>query len=414
MLPTNPPTAPRARHGLMRRLGRQLAAAALLGCAAMASALAQGDWPAKPIRFIVGFPPGSSPDVVARALSPGLTQALRQPVVVENRAGVTGMIAAEAVARAPNDGYTFLVTSGSSMSISVHTLPRVPINPDKELVPVAAAARIELFLVSDARQGFRNFSEFMAFAKANPGKLTYGSPGTGSAPHVATEMLRAQSGINVVHVPYRGASPALQDLLGGTTQFLFDPGIALEHVRAGRLRLLAVGSTKRSPLFPDTPTIQELGLDDALNAAFGLTAVHIPYRGAAPALQDLLGGSVDVLFDPGIAFEHVRAGRLHLLAVASNERSPLFPDAPTLRELGVKDFDGGTTHGLYGPAGTPPPVVARLNAEINRLLKTAPVAAGIQAQGAEPTPMAPAAFAAQIQRDSERYGAVVKARGIKE
>ncbi|OJV68438.1 MULTISPECIES: tripartite tricarboxylate transporter substrate binding protein [unclassified Hydrogenophaga] len=339
MTPIHSPATPRARHGLMRRLGRQLAAAALLGCATMASALAQGDWPAKPIRFIVGFPPGSSPDVVARALSPGLTQALRQPVVVENRAGVTGMIAAEAVARAPNDGYTFLVTSGSAMSISVHTLPRVPINPDKDLVPVAAAARIELFLVSDARQPFGNFREFMAYAKANPGKLTYGSPGTGSAPHVATEMLRAQSGINVVHVPYRGASPALQDLLGGTTQFLFDPGIALEHVRAGRLRLLAVGSTKRSPLFPDTPTIQELGM---------------------------------------------------------------------------ADFDAGTTHGIYAAAGTPPATVNRLNAEINKLLAQPQVAQQFTAIGAEATPMSAAEFGALIRRDSARYGAIVRERGIKE
>ena len=332
-------TSPPPRSRVSTWIGRLAVCAALLPGANAASANTPADWPGKPIRLIVGFPPGSSPDVIARALVPGLTEALRQPVVVENRAGVTGMIAAEAVARAPNDGYTFLVTSGSSMSISVHTLPRVPINPDKDLVPVAAAARIELFLVSDARQPFGNFREFMAYAKANPGKLTYGSPGTGSAPHVATEMLRAQSGINVVHVPYRGASPALQDLLGGITQFLFDPGIALEHVRAGRLRLLAVGSTKRSPLFPDTPTIQELGL---------------------------------------------------------------------------ADFDAGTTHGVYAAAGTPPAIVNRMNAEINKLLASAAVAQQIRALGAEATPMSPADFGAQIRRDSERYGAIVKARGIKE
>lgn len=330
---------PGAWTRLAHRLGQSTVLAAALWAGATAPAAAQADWPAKPIRFIVGFPPGSSPDVAARALAPGLIQALGQPVVVENRSGVTGMLAAEAVARAPNDGYTFLVTSGSSMSISIHTLPRVPINPEKDLMPVAAVARIELFLVSDARQSFRNFQELLAYAKAHPGKLTYGSPGTGSAPHVATEMLRAQSGINVVHAPYRGASPALQDLLGGTTQFLFDPGIALEHVRGGRLRLLAVGSTKRSPLFPDTPTV---------------------------------------------------------------------------RELGLADFDAGTTHGIYAPAGTPTAIVNRMNAEINKLLAQPQVAQQFTAIGAEATPMSPAQFGALIQRDSARYGAIVRERGIKE
>nr|WP_015585979.1 tripartite tricarboxylate transporter substrate binding protein [Comamonas sp. 7D-2]AFV28964.1 BhbB [Comamonas sp. 7D-2]AGJ70627.1 BhbB [Comamonas sp. 7D-2]AKZ66508.1 BhbB3 [Delftia sp. EOB-17] len=330
-------TTTRTWNRLARRACHALAAA--VWAVAATPAVAQADWPNKPIRFIVGFPPGSSPDVAARALQPGLTQALGTPVVVENRAGVTGMIAAEAVARSPNDGYTFLVTSGSAMSISIHTLPRVPINPDKDLTPVAAAARVELFLVADARQGFRNLQDLLTYAKANPGKLTYGSPGNGSAPHVATEMLRAQSGLNALHVPYRGASPALQDLLGGNVQFLFDPGIALEHVRSGKLRLLAVGSTQRSPLFPDTPTI---------------------------------------------------------------------------RELGFADFDAGTTHGVYAPAGTPKAIVDRMNAEINKLLVQPQVAQQFEALGAQATPMTPAEFAAVIRRDSARYGAIVRERGIKE
>jgi tripartite-type tricarboxylate transporter receptor subunit TctC len=333
-------TSPRPhRSRLSTWIGRLAVCAALLPGAHAASANTPADWPSKPIRLIVGFPPGSSPDVIARALVPGLTEALRQPVVVENKSGVTGMIAAEAVARAPNDGYTFLVTSGSAMSISVHTLPRLPIQPDKDLMPVAAAARIELFLVSDARLGFNDFQGFLTYAKAHPGKLSYATPGNGSAPHVAAEMLKEQAGIRAEHVPYRGSSPALQDLLGGVVQFAFDPGIALEHIRAGRLHLLAVGTTKRSPLFPATPTIQEQGL----------------------------------------------AG-----------------------------FDAGTTHGVYAPAGTSAAIVARMNAEINKLLASAAVAQQIRALGAEATPMTPADFGAQIRRDSERYGAIVKARGIKE
>jgi tripartite-type tricarboxylate transporter receptor subunit TctC len=307
---------------------------------ASSTAFAQGaGWPGKPVRIIVGFPPGGGPDVIARSLVTGLSEALGQPIIVENKTGLTGMLAADAVARSATDGHVFLMTSGSSMSISVHTLDKLPLDPGKDLVPIAAVARISLFLISNTKQPFKTFAEMQSYARQNPGKLAYGSPGNGSAPHVATEMLKSQT---------------------------------------------------------------------------GLTAVHIPYRGAAPALQDLLGGSVDFLFDPGIAFEHVRAGKLNLLAVGSSKRSPLFPNVPTLQELGVTGFDGGTTHGLYGPAGTPKQVIDRMNTEINRLLQTAQVASGIRAQGAEPTQMTPAEFAAQIQRDSDRYGAIVKARGIKE
>lgn len=307
--------------------------------ALQATAWASGDWPSKPIKLIVAFPPGSSPDVIGRALAPGLAEALKQPVVVENRTGATGMIAAEAVARSPADGYTFLMTSGSSVTISVHTLPKVPIDPMKDLVPVASTARIELFLVSDARQDFKSFSELVAAAKARPGRLSYASPGNGSAPHVAAEMMMAETGITAVHIPYRGSSPALQDLLGGVVQFAFDPGIALQHVKAGKLRLLAVGSTKRSPLFPDTPTLQELGL---------------------------------------------------------------------------KGFDSGTTHAIYAPAKTPAAIVERMNAEINKQLASPQVAQTIRNLGAEPTPLSPADLADQLRRDSARYGAIVKLRGIRE
>jgi tripartite-type tricarboxylate transporter receptor subunit TctC len=320
---------------------RRRVAAALLGWLALLAAApaAASDWPVRPIRLIVGFPPGSSPDVIGRALAPGLAEALKQPVVVENRSGVTGMIAAEAVARSPADGYTFLMTAGSAVTISVHTMPKVPVDPLKDLVPVAGTARIELFLVSDARQAFKSLDELVAYARSRPGRLSYASPGNGSAPHVAAEMLKAQTGMTAVHIPYRGSAPALQDLLAGTVQFAFDPGIALEHVKSGRLRLLAVGSTRRSPLFPSTPTLQELGL---------------------------------------------------------------------------ADFDAGTTHAVYAPAGLPRPILERMNAEINKLLAQPSIAQVIRNLGAEPAPLTPAELASQLQRDSARYGAIVRARGIRE
>jgi len=225
------------------------------------------------------------------------------------------------------------------MAVSAHTFPKLPFDPAKDLLPVAAAARIELFLVSRSDLPFKTFNEFLAFAKANPGKLTYGSPGNASAPHIAVEMLESRAGISALHVAYKGAAPALQDLLGGVVDFCFDPGIALAHVRAGRLRLLAVGSAKRSALFPDTPT---------------------------------------------------------------------------LHELGMSNFDAGTTHAFFAPAGTPAAIVERLNSEINRILMSPAVNQQIRSLGAEPTPMTPAELRALVERDSKRYGAIVRERNIKE
>jgi tripartite-type tricarboxylate transporter receptor subunit TctC len=149
-----------------------------------------------------------------------------------------------------------------------------------------------------------------------------------------------------------------------------------------------------------------------LKSQAGVFAVHVPYRGASPALQDLLAGQIDFAFDPGIALTHVRAGKLRMLAVATLRRSSLFPDVPTLDESGLKGFDAGTTHGFYAPAGTPPEIVTRLNLEINRILALPNVRSQIAAIGAEHTPLTPAQFAAQMSDDSRRYAAIIKERNI--
>ncbi len=313
-------------------------AAALVAFAALAlplSALAQA-WPAKPLRLIVNFPAGGSPDLIARAVAVPVSAALGQPVVVENRSGAGGIVGNEAAAKAAPDGYTFLLASGSSLAIVPHITPKMPYEA-KDLVPVAAGARLALFLVSRADLPFRTYADFIKHAKANPGRLSYASPGNGSSPHIAGEMLKSQA---------------------------------------------------------------------------GFFAVHIPYRGAGAALQDLLGGRVDYAFDPGLAFSHIRAGKLHLLAVGSAKRSGLFPEAPTLAELGLKDFDTDTTHGFWAPAGTPQAVIDRLNTEINRALTIPAVIEVIRSIGAEPTPLTPAQFASVIESDSRRYGAIVKERKI--
>jgi tripartite-type tricarboxylate transporter receptor subunit TctC len=312
-----------------------LAAGAGLGLAAAAQA--QGSWPAKPIKIICNFPPGSSPDALVRAISLPLQQALGQPVVVDNRAGASGIIGADAVVRSEPDGYTLLMTAGSTITTNPHVFAKMPFDPDKDLVPVAALARLNLFLVARGDFPATNVGEFLAYLKKTPGKVTYGSAGNATGLHLAGEMLKGRAGVFVVHVPYKGASPALQDLLGGQIDFYFDPGIALGHVKAGKLKMLAVAAPRRSSLYPDVPTLDEAGL---------------------------------------------------------------------------KGFDAGTTHGLYAPAGTPAAVVERLNREINAILGQPQVRTQVAALAAEPSPMTPAQFAAVMQQDSRRYGAVIRERKI--
>ncbi|HQS00116.1 MULTISPECIES: tripartite tricarboxylate transporter substrate binding protein [unclassified Polaromonas] len=316
---------------------RTLLALALIASSLFSAAQAQ-TWPAKPVKVIVNFPPGGAADQLARAIGTPLAEALSQPVVVENRGGANGNIGGEAVAKAPADGYTLLMSSGGMVSVNPHLYPKMSFNPAKDLVPVAAAARVLVFLEVKPTLPVNNVKEFLAYLKANPGKLSFGSPGNGSSPHLAAEMLKAQTNSFAVHVPYRGAAPAMQDLLGGQLDFMFDPGIGLQHVKAGKLKLLAVGSAKRSPLFPDVPTLDEAGL---------------------------------------------------------------------------KNFDADTWFGFYAPAGTPPAVVSRLNQEINKILATQPVKDRIMAIGGIPAPMSPSDFNMRAAIDGTRFGALIRARNIK-
>ena len=309
-----------------------LGVASLLPLAALAQA-----WPAKPIKVIVNFPPGGAADQIARAITVPLQEALGQPVVVDNRAGAGGNIGGEAVAKAAPDGYTLLLTSGGLVSINPAIYPKMSFNPAKDIVPVAAAARVLVFLEVKPSLPVKDVKEFIAYAKANPGKLTYGSPGNGSSPHLAGEMFKDM-----------------------TQSF----------------------------------------------------SVHVPYRGAAPAMQDLLGGQVDFMFDPGIGLNQVRAGKLKLLAVGSPHRSPLFPDVPTLDEVGLKGFDADTVFGFYAPAGLPAEILARLNTEINKILGTQAVKDRIAGLGGEVAPMTPAAFGAKAHEDTARFGKLIKERRI--
>ena len=218
-----------------------LAGAALTLVGGAQAAVAQAkSWPTKPIRVIVNYPPGGAADVMARLISQPVGEALGQPLVVENRAGANGNIGGEAVAKADPDGYTFLFSSGGMVSVNPHIYRNMPFDPAKDLEPVAAAARVLVFLVTRPDVPVKSAQEFIDDARKNPGKLSYGSPGNGSSPHLAAEMFNSAAGIETLHVPYRGAAPALVDLLAGQLDYMFDPGIGLGHVREGGVSSFSV------------------------------------------------------------------------------------------------------------------------------------------------------------------------------
>jgi len=240
-------------------------------CALCVPASAQ-TWPDKPIKLIVNFPPGGVADTLARSIGPGLSEALKQPVVIENRPGANGSIGADAVAKSPADGYTFLVTSGGAMTVDPFLYSSLPYDTQKDLAPVASLAIVRVFLVVHPSVPAKSMNELVAYGRGNPGTLSYGSAGSGSSPHLAGEMFAREAKLKAVHVPYKGAAPALNDLLGGQVQFMFDPGPALQHVAAGKLVVLGVASSKRASRYPDIATLAELGLNVDADTTFGLYA----------------------------------------------------------------------------------------------------------------------------------------------
>jgi tripartite-type tricarboxylate transporter receptor subunit TctC len=312
-------------------------AIALAFVAGMISPSLAQTWPTHSIRLVVNFPPGGAADLLARLIGQSLSETFGQPVVVENKGGANGNIGGEMVARSAPDGYTLLMSSGGMVAINPHLYASMSFDPVKDLVPVASVARVPFYLVVRTENPAQDFKTFVADLRANPGKRNFGSPGIGSSPHLAAEMLKKMTGTDAVHVPYRGAAPALNDLLAGQIDFLFDPGIAIEHVKAGKLRAIAIGSPQRSPQLPDVPTLEELGL----------------------------GG-----------------------------------------------FDADAIFGVYAPAGTPADIIARLNSEIGRALATAALTERITAVGNVPAAMSPDAFRERSRQDSERFGAIIRERGI--
>jgi len=236
---------------------RYVILAAILGFPPVAFSQA---YPSKPVRVIVTFPPGSTPDIVGRALASRLQEAMGQPFVVENRSGAGGNIGADAVAKAVPDGYTLLVSTNGVFAINKALYKSMPFDPDKDLTALSLLATAPQMLVVHPSLGLKNFKDFIEYAKRNPGKLSYGSVGSGSASHLTMELLKSDAGVDLVHVPYKGFPPAVTDLLSGNihTMFAIVPGV-LPHVKAGKMAPLAVTALKRSGLASEVPSVAELG-----------------------------------------------------------------------------------------------------------------------------------------------------------
>ena len=299
-------------------------------------ALAQ-DYPNRPVRLIVTVPPGGAADFIARLVGGKLGDALGQPVLVENRGGAGGTIAADAVAKAAPDGYTLLQNSITTHGVGPHLYSKLPYDPVKDFSAVSGLALLPLIMAVNAELPAKTVNDVVALAKKE--NLNFASSGNGGAPHMAAELFKSVTGAPITHVPYKGSGPAVADLVGGRVQIMFD---------------------------------------------------------AAPSL-----------------IAHIRAGKLRVLAAASAERNRLLPEVPTFAELGHPRVAVSLWYGLLAPAATPAAIVMRLNAEVAKILQSADVREKLAAQGAEPMPGTPQAFASFMREEMAKWAQVVKQAGVK-
>lgn len=274
---------------------RMLAAASL---AAFAAAAAAQDWPAKPIRMIVPYPPGGGTDIVARILNEKLSPELGQPIVIDNKGGAGGSVGTEVAAHSPADGYTVLLTL-SSHTINPKLFPKLGYDVERDFTPVSLVTQIPQIVVANPSLPVNNIAELVAYLKANPGKVNYASVGIGSPGHVAGELFKLKTGTQMTHVPYKGGGPAVTDTIGGQVQLLFvSIPAALQFVKQGRLKALAVTSGKRSPSAPDVPTIAENGGPDVVvDSWYG---VLVPSKTPAPIVAKLNAAMQKVLAMPDV------------------------------------------------------------------------------------------------------------------
>jgi tripartite-type tricarboxylate transporter receptor subunit TctC len=317
-------------------LHRSVLAVVLMLVAAVSSAQT---YPTKPIRLVVPFPPGGATDILARDVAQKLTEAWGQSVIVDNRPGAGGNIGSELVAKSAPDGYTLEMGTVGTHAINASLYAKMPYDHVKDFTPVILVAGVPNVLVVTPSLPVNSVAELIAYAKANPGKLNFASSGNGTSIHLSGELFKVMAGVQMTHIPYKGSAPALQDLIAGQVQLMFD---------------------------------------------------NLP-----PSLPQ------------------IKAGKLRALAVTSLARAPALPDVPTLAESGLPGFEASSWFGILAPAGTPAPIVAKLNAEVAKWLATPEAKEKLLKQGANPAGGTPEDFAKHIAAETAKWAKVVKDSGAK-
>lgn len=251
-----------------------LTLAVSLACVTVVSAQSQ-NYPVKPVHIVVPYPPGGSTDAITRMLGQALAEEWKQSVIIDNKGGASGMIGVEQVARSTPDGYTLVMSASGPQAVNVSLFPKIAYDPVKDFSPVALAAVLPMLMVAPTSAPYSTVPEFIAWTKANKGKANYCSIGPGSPSHLAGELFASMAKVDMTHIPYKGAGPALIDAIGGTCNVLFDSALSAgPHVRSGKLKLLAVSTDKRMPSWPDAPTVAESGLTGF--SAYTWTAIFAP------------------------------------------------------------------------------------------------------------------------------------------
>ena len=313
-------------------------AAVLAAFGAAISAFAQ-TYPTRPVTLVDTFPPGGSTGIITRIIADKLSEPLGQRIVVDNRGGAGGTVAAGQIAKSAPDGYTIMLGFTGTLAIAPSLYPNAGYDPRKDFAPIGMIATAPNSLVVHPSFPVHSVAELIAYAKGNPGKVNFGSAGIGTVGHVAGELFASMAGIKLVHIPYRGTGPALTDLLGGHIPMTFSP-------------------------IPAT-------------------------------------------------FENAKSGKLRMLAVTSLKRSSVLPDVPTIAEQGLPGFEAVLRYGLVAPAGTPRPIIDRLNRELRTVLATEEMRKRLAIEGAEPLPSTPEDYAADIDREETKWSKLVHALGLK-
>jgi len=327
----------RSRVRLLAAMAAMVLGATMTTTRAVATEAA--NWPTQPVKLIVPFAPGGTSDVLAREIAARLQVALKQTVVVDNKAGAGGVLGADSVAKAAPDGYTVLLGTIATHAINPALMPRMPYKADRDFAPVILLGKISNVLLIGPGAQARTVKDIVAAAKAKPGDITFASAGQGTSQHLSGEVFRLMTGADLTHVPYKGSAPAIQDVMGGQVPMSFE-----------------------------TVTV---------------------------------------------ALPQIKAGKVKAVAVTSARRSAQLPDVPTLAEAGVPGFDVSSWQALYLPAGTPPAIVAKLNAEVQKIVAQPEVKARMESLGLEYAPNTPAQFTEFQKAEQARWAKVIKDGNVK-